>query len=712
VEALENGACGVLTPHILSPFPDKKLPNDLDILRSGTYNLGFLALQASKETDAFLDWWWRWLQTDCYSDPRTGVFTDQKWVNFAPIFWPSFHVLRDVTYNVAYWNLHERTLTYEKDQWLVNGRPLAFYHFSGFKTQSPTVLSKHQTRFVVKKGSSLRRILSLYTQRLQAYHVDEVDILPTPTLTFDDGVVLDQVCQRLLMEALEQGISFTSILGAGKGSFRSWLSEVEVGKRFSNYIYGIFSLRPDVQQAMINAPLNSIEIWMRQYGIPELGLNRRLIDECVGYTQNSLISANYIGYLSAELGIGENARGFLRAMSGAGIEVSQIDVSHLSFNRTKDKSVVKDAKRGLTAAPINIYHINADQLPRVLHEVGLPGRSKDHYNIGVWAWETPDFPDEWLDRFNLVNEIWVISDFIARSISQKSPVPVVVVPDVIEVPHISANRSLFGFPPDEFIFLFTFDFHSVEERKNPLATIQAFKAAFSPDEPVRLVIKSMFGEDHPEKYQLLRDAAEGMRVTFIDASLNADRRFQLMQVCDAYVSLHRAEGLGRGMAEAMAFGKPVIATGWSGNMDFMNAQNSLPVDFTLKPLARAAGPYAAGTIWAEPSIQDAAQKLRAAWQDETLRARIAERAPRDIAETHGSAVVGKLIQERISVILDQRRAREMQVKASLKRLLVADARSHPLHYTRYLPKVAKTLRTQGVGEVKEKIRSHVRARTI
>jgi glycosyltransferase involved in cell wall biosynthesis len=398
-------------------------------------------------------------------------------------------------------------------------------------------------------------------------------------------------------------------------------------------------------------------------------------------------------------------------MSAAGIEVSHLDVSHLTVHRAKDKSLVKDGSRRLTSAPINVYHVNADQLPLVLKEVGLPGTGQGYYNIGFWAWETLEFPDQWIGSFELVNEVWVNSEFVAKSISKKSPVPVVVVHDVVEVPCIQADRSLFGLPSDEFIFLFTFDFHSILERKNPMAAIQAFKAAFSPNEPVRLVIKSMNGEHDLEKYRQVRAAAAGMRVTFLDGSLSTDRRFQLMQVCDAYVSLHRAEGFGRGMAEAMAYGKPVIATGWSGNMEFMTAYNSLPVDFTLNPLPKAAGPYPAGTIWADASIPDAADKLRTVWQDEALRARIAVRAPRDIEAMLGTTAVGTIMHERLSVISERRGSSDHLIREPLRRLLVADVSSHPLHYARYLLKAARLLQTQGVVGVKGKIVEHIRART-
>jgi glycosyltransferase involved in cell wall biosynthesis len=305
----------------------------------------------------------------------------------------------------------------------------------------------------------------------------------------------------------------------------------------------------------------------------------------------------------------------------------------------------------------------------------------------------------------------VNSAFVAKSIGKKSPVPVVIIPDVVEVPHVEADRSLFGLSPDEFIFLFTFDFFSIEERKNPRAALQAFRAAFSPDEPVRLVVKSMHGESQIEKYQQLRALADGMRVTFIDEPISAERRFQLMEVCDAYISLHRAEGFGRGMAEAMAYGKPVIATGWSGNMEFMNAHNSLPVDFTLRPLAKTAGPYPAGTIWADANIADAAEKLRRVWQDEALRAQLAERAPRDIDAMLGVATIAQIIKERLTWIQGQIKPEGNHVREQLKQLLAGDVRAHPLHYVRYLPKAARTLQSEGMGGLKEKMRGHVRSRT-
>jgi hypothetical protein len=141
--ALARRHAVVLTPHSTEPFPrDRKRVTEADILGSGVYNLGFLAL--SNDSRRFLDWWAERLLRDCISDPQRMMFTDQRWIDFVPGFFPHT-ILRDTTVNVAYWNLHARRLTGAHGSYTVDGKPLRFFHFSGFDPDVPYVLSKHMT---------------------------------------------------------------------------------------------------------------------------------------------------------------------------------------------------------------------------------------------------------------------------------------------------------------------------------------------------------------------------------------------------------------------------------------------------------------------------------------------------------------------------------------------------------------------------------------
>lgn len=360
---------------------------------------------------------------------------------------------------------------------------------------------------------------------------------------------------------------------------------------------------------------------------------------------------NYAGYLSAGFGLGEAARGYVEALSLRGYDVLRIDADELLPGRGPEKGgLLRRTVRGNGGLHrVNIVHINPDLL-NTFRTLAGADFFRNRYTIGIWAWETPVFPGKWSDRFDLVDEIWVGGGFMARGISMASPVPVLVMPHVVRTRMTGADRERFGLDPDEFIFLFSFDFHSTLSRKNPMAVIEAFRKAFDPRENARLVLKSLNGAESPRQMAALMEAADGLRVSFIDRSLNEDERSALMASCDCFVSLHRAEGFGLGMAEAMAMGKPVIATGWSGNTDYMNAGNSLPVKFTLAPLEHSDPPYDKGSIWALPDIEDAAGKMRLVFGDRELAAEIGRRAGEYMASFHSHQAIGALLEARLGLI--------------------------------------------------------------
>ena len=357
---------------------------------------------------------------------------------------------------------------------------------------------------------------------------------------------------------------------------------------------------------------------------------------------------NYAGFVSAALGLGQAARGYVKALREQGFEVSTVDAEALlpGWEKSGSHDLSAPLKRRNFPHPVNIIHINPDLIYNFWH---LAGREffENRYTIGIWAWETPVFPARWYDRFNLVNEIWVGGSFMARGITMASPVPVLVIPHAVETSEEAPDRNLFGLSPDEYIFLFSFDFNSSPIRKNPCGVIEAFRKAFDPTEPARLVIKSINGARRPEERKRMKDLCRDLRVTFIDEVLTDRNRSKLLASCDAFVSLHRAEGFGLGIAEGMAAGKPVVATGWSGNMDFMNVGNSFPVDFSLAPLESEDPPYEEGSLWAVPDTDDAAEKMRRIFEDRALADRVGKRARQHMEEFHGIGVIGGLMRERL-----------------------------------------------------------------
>jgi SAM-dependent methyltransferase len=202
--------------------------------------------------------------------------------------------------------------------------------------------------------------------------------------------------------------------------------------------------------------------------------------------------------------------------------------------------------------------------------------------------------------------------------------------------------------PEGFVFLFVFDYHSVFERKNPLALVEAFAQAFPEGSGASLVLKCINSEHHQGEHGRLMEAAKGHRdIHVIDRYVTAAEKNAMFAGCDCYVSLHRSEGFGNTLAEAMYLGKPVIATGYSGNMEFMTPQNSYPVEYTLRPVGDDAGPYPPDGEWADPDIAHAARLMRHVFEDQGEAGERGRRAAEDLRRNHSAEAAGKAMAERI-----------------------------------------------------------------
>lgn len=359
---------------------------------------------------------------------------------------------------------------------------------------------------------------------------------------------------------------------------------------------------------------------------------------------------NIVGYLRAELGIGESARLCAAAASAANLPASLIDFQGGCTSRTND-----DRWSGLFSTvnrhPVNVIHINADQLPRAYAHFGK-SFFDDRYNIGVWHWELPVFPDEWAQSFSLLQEIWAPTRFIQESVSEKSPLPVVLMPHAIQFDRPQdARRDQFGLPADDFLFLMMYDMHSFQVRKNPEAVIDAFLQAFTAPSGVGLVIKVMNAAHSPQAFADLRRRVADLPGAFLIAeTLTRSDVYRLESVCDCFVSLHRSEGFGLGLAECMYLGKPVIGTNWSGNVDFMDEHNSCPIRYSLVELEEDFGPYKRGQIWAEPDHEHAAEQMVRLVGDAPFRERIAAAGRRTIASDHSPRVIGERYRRRLEIV--------------------------------------------------------------
>lgn len=297
----------------------------------------------------------------------------------------------------------------------------------------------------------------------------------------------------------------------------------------------------------------------------------------------------------------------------------------------------------------NLFVLNANEMAAVPEQLGK-GFMAGHYNIGYWAWELSGFPDAWLPALAGLDEIWAPSRFIQQAVSAKTDLPVTWMPLAVEPGEVPPlPRPSLGLPEGRFLFLFFFDFRSFVSRKNPQAVMTAFQQAFATsDDRVGLVIKTNGMEECPEAYQAFKDQAltRDSRVHLIDRVMDDRELKGLMNQCDAFVSLHRSEGFGRGLAEAMYLGKPVIATAYSGNLDFMNPANSCLVDYTLVPVGENDYPFGQGQYWAEANIDMAAAYMRALVADPALAREKGARAARDVRRDLGFDAIGRRYRQR------------------------------------------------------------------
>jgi hypothetical protein len=243
----------VLTPHITRPIPSDGLtPSEQDIMVSGAYNLGFIGLRGTEESLRFLRWWEERLADGCRIDVPNGLFTDQKWIDLVPGLFPDTRILRDPTYNVAFWNLHEREVEQSGADYLVNGRPAAFFHISGFDPQAPDQLSKHQTRMKVEPGSGLDSLLRNYAEQLLDHGWRESSAVEYGFARFENGATIHPLLRKLYLQLGSEGRSAFAdpFRAGGPGTFLEWATTPRPEHAgLSYFLQEVYRARIDLQEA-------------------------------------------------------------------------------------------------------------------------------------------------------------------------------------------------------------------------------------------------------------------------------------------------------------------------------------------------------------------------------------------------------------------------------------------------------------------------------
>ena len=342
------------------------------------------------------------------------------------------------------------------------------------------------------------------------------------------------------------------------------------------------------------------------------------------------------GYLRSEIGLGATARGLATVLRRTGLTNACHDLP-LPGRDAIPFDVDPEAWRAGT----NIYVVNPPQMLR--GERFLPhGALRETRRIGRWAWELSGFPAAREPALGLVDEIWVPSTFVARAVEEATAKPVHVIPCPVDrpppAPMTEARAAaLPGIPAEAYVFLTSFDFASSVHRKNPAGLLAAFRDSFpsadSTGGPFLVVKAHGGGLDRAAVDRLAADVAATPRALLIDRVLSPAEMVRLQDAADCFASLHRGEGFGRGLAEMMLAGKPVVATAYSGNLDFMTPGNSYLVDCDLVPVGYGEYGDGEGQLWAEPRRDSAVDALRAVYADRAEAARRAAAGRETIRRT-------------------------------------------------------------------------------
>ncbi len=691
----------VLTPHAVVPMPrDGKMTSETAILASGIYNLGFIGVgqgalvPGPNGKPSFFEFWKVRLIRECVNDPLGMRFVDQRWMDFVPAVYEPF-IMRDPTYNVAYWNLDHRDLVWNGSRYEIDGEPLKFFHFSGYSPTARHLLSKHQTdkpRILLSERPDLRKICNEYADLLIVNGFGRTGGSEYAFRRMGNGVPFDEYSRRVYRDAVlvadDGDDEYPPIPWDEEGAdaLCAWMNEpprVENDPgNLSVYLATVFGMRVNELRPMFFDPqghdrerflkwarhevtegtfpacfvpsVDSARTVPEEFD-PETG--RRAFHSIREWAPANRLRPGFLvaGYLRAELGVGEGARLLIECLEAAGLPYSTF-----AFSQTLSRQyhVLEHEGQGTRDFDVNVICVNADQTLAFANAVGADFFAGRH-TIGQWAWELEEFPDDWENAFNLVDEIWAVSEFTRAAIAPVTQKPVRVFPHAIVEPVAAegVGRAELGLPADKFVFLYCFDLLSIFERKNPLGVIEAYTRAFDDGDRTQLVLKVINGDRAVADLERLRLAVAGRDdITLMDGYLDDDYVAALMKAADCYVSLHRSEGFGLTMAEAMALGKPVIATAYSGNLDFMSEETAYLVPWEYCEVPSGCDPYPAGAKWADPDPTEAARLMRFVAEHTDEARAMGRRARESVLRDHSPAARAEFLRTSLDRIEQGRAA--------------------------------------------------------
>lgn len=617
-----------LVPHVLRPLPqDGCYPTEQDLLIAGIFNLGVIAVAESGGTRDFLRWWKGHMRFDAIAEPATGHFTDQRPLDLVPVFF-RHEVVRDPGCDVAYWNAHERPLRKAGAGFLAGGAPLRFLHFSGFDPAQPHVLSRHgrdRPRVLLSEHPHLRDLCADYARRLVEEGWAEARALPYRWARLPDGTPIDQRLRRRYREEL-LAARRDGTEGPPRPEGPGWCG------RFLDWWAGpgpsglprpvaeVYAQRLDLQQAFpdpLGADAEGFDRWLDEYLPHEVDLAPQVLGRMAAaraaraapaWRRPPAGTTAVVGYLRAELGIGEAARRLAIALEAAGERVALVD--HHGTATSRRHAALPATTGELGAADTVVLGINADMTAQFALGPGAEVLRGRHV-IGYWFWEVDVLPRAMRAAFRFVDEVWVATEHVARALRPIAPVPVHVVPLPVLVPTAAPlDRDRLGLDGGPIVSAVC-DLASVPERKNPHGAVACYVRAVPVGSPAQLVVKTVHGARQRLALERLHHLAVGRPdVHVLDGFWPAEELAGLLQASACHLSLHRAEGLGLVVADALALDRPTITTGYGGVLDLCAGDEGWwLVPGREGPVGPGAAPYPPEARWMEPDVGTAASLL-------------------------------------------------------------------------------------------------------
>lgn len=484
------------------------------------------------------------------------------------------------------------------------------------------------------------------------------------------------ILRGLLPEALAQGaISAPPSTDAFLDQLLDWAagpSEALGDSGVSRVLHAVWLTRADLQAAYPDpggADAEGLLGWTRLSGRREVGLPERLVPsdgparstaaEPTTIAMNGArpsaattrvavpAGVNVVGLLRSGIGLGEGARLLIKALDARAVKLLPVDATACSGAEVHLEYAAVDA--AAATLPINIVCLNGDVVPAFAASVGSEFFTR--YSIAMMAWELAELPEEWLGVLGLFDELWVNTAETAPAFARAAGLPVRHQRLPVHVPRAGIPARPANVPRDHWLFLTLFDYNSTIARKNPLGAIAAFTAAFGPDDPATLLIKTINAADRPrDATRVALAASTHPNIVVMDGFVPEAEKHALMLGCDCYVSLHRAEGFGIPLAEAVSLGKPVIATGYGGSLDFLSPDDCYLVRHTITTVGEDASHYPPSGVWAEPDVEHAASLMREVFDDRAAATERGRRAALRIATTHSLDAVGRVVERRLGEI--------------------------------------------------------------